>query len=144
MKTILFFFSVILLSVISLKKEKTILTNNENETKVIKFMYSEEYLVDYGEKMFWDNTQEHAIMFQDRFEIKNLVQKLSPSNSKLFKNHNYCFIIPNKNGNDTVYADFSLKAWIIKENGKSKYYYDQNGNLAKDLRGNYSFFKECW
>ncbi|TXF79611.1 hypothetical protein [Chryseobacterium sp.] len=144
MKTILFFFSVILLSAISLEKEKIIPVKDQNETKVIKFMYSEEYLVDYGEKMFWDNVQEHAIMFQDQFEIKNLVQKLPQTNSKLFKNHNYCFIIPHKKGNDTVYADFSLKAWIIKENGKNIYYYDEKGDLAKDLRANYSFFKECW
>lgn len=144
MKTTLFFLSVFLLSFISLRKEINISSKFEKETKVIKFMYSEEYVVDYGEKMFWDNVQEHAIMFQDRFEIKNLVQKLPQSNSKLFKNHNYCFIIPNNKISDTVYADFSLKAWIIKENGKSKYYYDQAGNLAKDLRANYSFFKDCW
>ncbi|MBW8522451.1 hypothetical protein K0U91_13140 [Chryseobacterium chendengshani] len=144
MKTILFFFSVILLSTISFEKEKIIPAKYKNETKVIKFMYSEEYLMDYGEKMFWDNTQEHAIMFQDRFEIKNLVQKLPQSNSKLFKNHNYCFIIPNSKVNDTVYADFSLKAWIIKKDGKSIYYYDKEGNLARDLRANYSFFRECW
>lgn len=144
MKTILFFFYVILLSSFSFSKENVIPDKYKNETKVIKFMYSEEYLMDYGEKMFWDNPQEHAIMFQDRFEIKSLVQKLPKSNSKLFKNHNYCFIIPNKNNNDTVYADFSLKAWIIKENGKSNYYYDEEGNLARDLRANYSFFKDCW
>jgi len=143
MKTTLFFLSVILLSVISQTKDK-LPTKYENKTKVIKFMYSEEYLVDYGEKMFWDNIQEHAIMFQDRFEIKDLVQKLPKTNSKLFKNHNYCFLVPNSKGIDTVYADFSLKAWIIKENGKSKYYYDKEGNLAKDLRSNYPFFKECW
>jgi len=118
--------------------------SNQDDTKVIKFMYSRDYAADYGEKMFWAYEDDHAYMYQHAIDIKIRVNSLSKSNSKLFKNYNYCFLVPNSKGNDTVYADFSLKAWIIKEDGKSKYYYDKEGNLAKDLRSNYPFFKECW
>ncbi|MCC2591110.1 hypothetical protein [Chryseobacterium sp. MFBS3-17] len=118
--------------------------SQNTDTKVIKFMYSRDHAADYGEKMFWAYEDEHAYMYQHAIDIRARVSNLLKSNSKSFKDHNYCFLIPNSKGNDTVYADFSLKAWIIKKDGKSEYYYDEEGNLARDLRANYSFFKDCW
>lgn len=131
------------------------LSSKTNEIKVIKFMYSKEYLFDYGEKMFWDNPEEHAFMNLDMkwgdkndpekiLNIKDKVLELNISDSKTFKNYNYCFLVPNKNSIDTLYTDFSLKSWLYKKNGKKTYYYDESGYIAYGLRGNYSFFKDCW
>jgi len=124
---------------------KNILLKEEPRIKVIKFMYVNEYPVDSGSQMFWDNAEEeHAVMYQSRFNIKNLVQKLPVSDYKNFKNFNYCFLQPKGSKYDTIYSDHSLKGWIIMKNGKPIYFYDKEGKLATDLRNNYSFFRECW
>jgi hypothetical protein len=124
---------------------KDISLKEDHRIKVIKFMYVNEYPLDYGEKMFWDNAEEeHAIMYTNAFDIKGIVQNLPNYKSKTFKDYTYCFLQPKGNKYDTIYSDSSLKEFIIKKNGKKTFYYDKEGKLATDLRYNYSFFRECW
>lgn len=124
---------------------KNIFLKEDRRIKVIKFMYVNEYPLDYGEKMFWDNAEEeHAFMYTSAFDIKSIVQKLPNDDSKTFKDYTYCFLQPKGNKYDTIYSDSSLKDWIIKKNGKKTRYYDKMGKIATDLRDNYSFFRECW
>jgi hypothetical protein len=135
----------ILLVVIFCFSGKISETKKGNSTKVIKFMNTvNEYPFDYGEKMFWDNPEEHAIIYDTSFDFLKKVKSFRKSDSKKFKNYNYCFIIPSPSKNDTLYSDFTLKSWIIKKDGIKTYYYDEKGEFANELRDIYSFFKDCW
>ena len=135
---------MILIIIFSFSK-KNFDKEKNNSTKVIKFMNTvNAYPFDYGEKMFWDNPEEHAIIYENQFEILKQVTRLKKTDSKVFKNYKYCFIIPSKIQNDTVYSDFTLRAWIIKKKGIKTYHYDDTGKLANDLRSVFSFFNNCW
>ncbi|MGU3377660.1 hypothetical protein [Chryseobacterium sp. M5A1_1a] len=138
----LFVLLPIIMSCFSNQKTKE---NKSRAIKVIKFMNTvNEYPFDYGEKMFWDNPEEHAVIYDTHFNIMDEVASFNSSDSKKFKNYKYCFIIPSSLKNDTLYSDFTLKAWIIKKNGTKEYYYDNTGKLANNLKGIYSFFYDCW
>ena len=97
-----------------------------------------------NEKTFWNNTDEHAkLVIRNNDFIKDVVS-MKDSTSTYFLDYNYAFITKNGKTIDTIYSDSTLKSWILIKDKKKIYFYDEKGEIAKNLRLLYSFFNECW
>ena len=115
--------------------------------EIIKFMRSittQSRSVD--EKMFWANKREHAklTIADDGFieDVKKL--KTNDISQSQFEEYHYAFIVFNSQKIDTLYSDYTLKSWILKNKGKDKYFYDEKGITRDNLQQFYSFFYDCW
>lgn len=121
---------------------------SSNTIEVVKFMYLDNYPMAIDTKSFWKFPNEHArfILPLGRKTFLDEVKTLQRNNCDSLTFINYAFVIKKKSTlNDTVYADFTLKTWIFKENKKSvNCYYDEKGTYSEFLRENYPFFKDCW
>lgn len=137
----LFFLNSCKLTNKSVSKEK----EEINQVEVIKFMGSittQPYSVD--EKMFWSNQDEHAkLIIRNNDFINDVINLKNHSNEKFYE-YNYAFLVKKGKTIDTLYSDYTLKSWILKKDKEEIYYYDENGEIAKNLRHTYSFFKDCW
>lgn len=93
------------------------------------------------EDLFWNSKEEHAnmIISDGDFFLKN-VKYLESVQEKPYSDIKYAFIY----GKDTIYSDESLQYWRFKHNRVMIYKYDESKQLGNDLRGFFSFFKECW
>lgn len=120
--------------------------NAQNDVEVIKFMGTvRSYSVDIYDKTFWLYPDEHArLTIQNGKGLVEEIKSLKDHRGEFFKNYNYAFLSKNGRSIDTLYSDYSLKTWVLKKNKKATYFYDEKGEIAKNLRSSYSFFKECW
>lgn len=121
------------------------LINQESKVEVIKFMgtiTTQPYTVD--EKIFWNNRDEHAKLSIRNNDFIDDVKSLKNHSYEYFHEINYAFIIVNRNQIDTIYSDDTLKSWFLKEGNQEIYFYDDKGEIAKNLRLSYSFFYDCW
>lgn len=117
----------------------------ESKVEVIKFMgtiTSQPYTVD--EKVFWEFIDEHAKLNIRNNDFISDVKALKNHSSEYFREINYAFIIVNGKQIDTIYSDDTLKSWFLKVENQKIYYYDDKGEIAKNLRLLYSFFYDCW
>lgn len=138
-------FSILFILCSCRTKEKLFIHTGIQEVNVIKFMGSistQPYSV--SEKNFWNNKDEHAKLIIRNNDFIKDVMSLKDSTSTYFLDYNYAFITKNGKTIDTIYSDSTLKSWILIKDKKKIYFYDEKGEIAKNLRLLYSFFNECW
>lgn len=125
--------------------KNSIISSDINEVEVMKFMgttTTQSRSID--EKAFWFFKAEHA-----RLKIENIgfiedVKMITNDRADDFEEYHYAFIVKRGTKIDTLYSDNKLTTWILKDNRKKKYFYDENGKIAQNLRNRYSFFYDCW
>jgi hypothetical protein len=118
---------------------------DDKSIHAVKFMSSittQPYPI--NEITYWNNTDEHAKLIIRNNDFIKDVMSLKDSTSTYFLDYNYAFITKNGKTIDTIYSDTTLKSWILIKDKKKVYFYDEKGEIAKNLRLLYSFFNECW
>ncbi|KUJ59191.1 hypothetical protein AR687_24345 [Flavobacteriaceae bacterium CRH] len=145
-KIILYSISTIYFIITSCGNKKAITNSSTNdEVEVIKFMgttTTQSRSID--EKAFWFFKDEHAILKISNSGFIEDVKMIKNNNADDFEEYHYAFIVRKERKVDTLYSDYKLRTWILKKNGEKKYFYDEKGNIAENLRNRYSFFNDCW
>lgn len=145
-KIILYGTLTICLTIISCGGNKKSITSADiDEVEIIKFMgttTTQSRSID--EKAFWFFKDEHAILKISNSGFIDDVKMIKNNKADDFEEYRYAFIVRKEQKIDTLYSDYKLRTWILKNNGDKKYFYDEKGNIAENLRNNYSFFYDCW
>jgi hypothetical protein len=137
---IIFFFFILGCSIV--KETKVV---EDDNIKVVKFMYLDEYPIEIYPKSFWANKHEHAIFsLPGGKSFLDQIEALPQSSGSTFDFYNYAFVVTRSNHRDTIYADMSLRTWIFVKNGKNTFYYDKDAVFTAFLREQYPFFNNCW
>lgn len=145
---IIIIYTYLFLTFLSCGSNKKIVENNlfhQNEVVAIKYMGTiTTYPHEFTEKTFWYFYDEHVVLKIRNNDFIEEVKKLPTNDGDTFHFLTYAFIHKRGNTTDTIYSDYYLKTWKIKDSGKIKYYYDSEGEIAENLRFLYSFFSDCW
>ena len=96
------------------------------------------------EHTFWILKNEHAKLTINNDGFINDIKELKSNDKRQFEEYNYAFVVFNAAKIDTLYSDFTLKSWILKNKGANQYFYDEKGITVQNLRQSYSFFYDCW
>lgn len=106
----------------------------ENELICYKFLYNNDYSIELDEKSFWGygNVDNEFAIKKVSNSMESMIKSIQNLEKKDTLNdftYTYAFV---NNCKDTIYADYSLKKWIIKRIGKS-YYYEYNKENGKKI-----------
>ncbi|MGU3377663.1 hypothetical protein [Chryseobacterium sp. M5A1_1a] len=107
--------------------------------KIIRFMGIGSYSTGIYKKIFWTYDEEHMFMYMRKGEFLSDIEKYKETNPNNFKEYAFAFI----KAKDTIYADESLKYWLLIRNKKERYYYDEEGETSEFLKKVYPFFRDC-
>lgn len=148
MKSIIIIYTYLFLIFLSCDSNKKIVENNlffQNEVVAIKYMGTiTTYPHEFTEKTFWHFYDEHVVLKIRNNDFIEDVKRLPTDDGSTFYFLNYAFIYKKENTIDTIYSDYYLKTWKIKDGSEIKYHYDSEGIIAENLRYLYSFFSDCW
>ena len=139
---------IVILTVLSCSIRNSLPEKSTNRIEVFKFMYINDYHLPIDEKSFWQNREEHALLYipissvekSFIYDIKNMKSDKQDSSDFL----RYAFIVNVGGKKDTLYSDGSLKNWYSINRNKKQYYDDKEGKVAEVLLLHYPFFNNCW
>lgn len=139
---------IVILTVLSCSVKNSLSEKSNNRIEVIKFMYINDYHLAIDEKSFWQNKEEHALLYIPISSVEKSfisdVKNMKSDKQNSFDFLRYAFIVNSGDKKDTLYSDGNLKNWYSIDKSKKQYYYDKEGEIFKVLLLNYPFFNDCW
>lgn len=105
--------------------EKQPIPNYKTNTIIYRFLYQNDYGFEVNEERFWilgkGEGQDFAVRLTPNVYFPDLMKSISSLREVEYRTGAYYFAFV-KSCKDTIYASEDLKDWIVKENGKSKFY----------------------